>query len=580
MAISGPPGAGVGRAKVHEPSSPQEIDRVVERLQDGGRRFVGLAIGERIALVRGMRAGYAKVAKASVREACAAKGIALGTVLEGQEWALGPWAVIRHLRLIEDSLQAIDRRGTTAIGPVTRTVDGRLAVRVYPASRLDAVLAGGVRVDVHMERHVGGEMLKASRGSFYGRRSREGQVVLVLGAGNVNAIVSQDVLTKMFNEGKVCLVKMNPVNAYIGPFLEDAFADAIRRGYLAIVYGGAEEGEYLVQHPGIDEIHITGSDKTFDAIVWGPAGPDRERRRAEARPIMLKPITAELGNVSPVLVMPGTYSDRELAFQAEDVASALTYNASYDCNAAKVVVTPAGWAKREAFVRGIELALAQASPRMAYYPGAAEQWSALTNGRDTVRRFGTAAQGVLPWTLCPGLDPDARGEVAFQAESFCPILFETAVGSSDPEQFLERAVQFANERLWGSLNATIIVPRSAARDPKLAAAVERAITALRYGSVGINAWPGLLYAFATPPWGAHPTSSLANIQSGVGWVHNTMMLEGIEKSVLRCALISRPKPVYAISHRSADTLVRRLTGLEQDRRWIRLPGVVGAALGG
>src|SRR2546426_3080025 len=41
--------------------------------------------------------------------------------------------------------------------------------------------------------------------------------------------------------------------------------------------------------------------------------------------------------VSPVMVIPGPYTDRELAFQAEDVASALTYNASFDCNAAKVV---------------------------------------------------------------------------------------------------------------------------------------------------------------------------------------------------------------------------------------------------
>ena len=48
-------------------------------------------------------------------------------------------------------------------------------------------------------------------------------------------------MTKLFNQGKVCVLKMNPVNAYLGPILEEAFAEAIARGFLAIVYGGAEE---------------------------------------------------------------------------------------------------------------------------------------------------------------------------------------------------------------------------------------------------------------------------------------------------------------------------------------------------
>ena len=114
-----------------------------------------------------------------------------------------------------------------------------------------------------------------------------------------------DVITKLFNEGKVCLLKMHPVNAYLGPFLEAAFAEPIRRGFLAVAYGGAEEGEYLARHEGIDEIHLTGSVQTYDQIVWGPPGPERESRKARNAPVIGKPVTAELGNVSPVLVVPG-----------------------------------------------------------------------------------------------------------------------------------------------------------------------------------------------------------------------------------------------------------------------------------
>ena len=73
-------------------------------------------------------------------------------------------------------------------------------------------------------------------------------------------------------------------------------------GYLAVCYGGADVGAYLVEHPLIDEIHITGSDKTHDMMVWGPPGPEREERKRKKEPKLKKEITSELGNVSPVIV--------------------------------------------------------------------------------------------------------------------------------------------------------------------------------------------------------------------------------------------------------------------------------------
>jgi hypothetical protein len=41
-----------------------------------------------------------------------------------------------------------------------------------------------------------------SRASFYKKPDHEGRVCLVLGAGNIAAVATMDVLTKMFNEGK------------------------------------------------------------------------------------------------------------------------------------------------------------------------------------------------------------------------------------------------------------------------------------------------------------------------------------------------------------------------------------------
>ena len=276
-------------------TSQSRLETIVARLRDGARNFSKLSLDQRVQLARSMQAGYLRIARASVEAACAAKGIPLGTPLEGEEWSLGPWFVVRHLRLIRQSLLAIKHTGNTPIGQVGRTPNQRLAVQVFPAGSIDATLFMGVRVDVHLQSGVVVEEMNSSRAHFYKNPDHEGRVVLVLGGGNINAIPTLDVLTKMFNEGKVCILKMNPVNAYVGPYIEEAFADAIRQDFLAVVYGDAGEGTYLANHPAIDEVHLTGSDRTFDQIVWGSPGPERDARKAQRRPLLQKPVTARAG---------------------------------------------------------------------------------------------------------------------------------------------------------------------------------------------------------------------------------------------------------------------------------------------
>jgi Aldehyde dehydrogenase family len=560
------------------PSSPApKLDEAVARVREGADRLLSLSLDDRIALARSMQAGYLTIAEESVRASCAAKGIPLGTPLEGEEWTLGPWFVVRHLRLVQETLLALKHKGNTPIGPLGRTADGRLSAQVFPAGPIDGMLFNGVKVEVHLQKDVTEQGLNESRAVFYKARPRSGRVVLVLGAGNIAGIPSKDVISKIFNEGKACILKMNPVNAYLGPYLERAFAEAIRKGYLAVVYGGVEEGEYLTGHPAVDEIHMTGSDKTYNQIVWGPPGAEREARQRENRPVLNKPVTAELGCVAPVLVVPGPYSEKELMYQAEDVASGLTFNASFDCNANRVVVLPRNWPLRDRFLEGLSRAFERAADRVAYYPGATQRFERFIAGKSG-KRFGGRAEGSLPWMLISGLDPEAKDEPLFQEESFAPILVETSVGSADPVAFLEDGVNFANDVLWGTLAAGIVVHPKTMKDPTTASAVERAITRLRYGSVNLNAWSGMLFAFGSPPWGAHPSSTPADIQSGNGFVHNTPMLEGIEKAVMRHPITMRPKPSYSISHRSEHQLMRRMTALDERSSWTKVPAVLSAAM--
>jgi acyl-CoA reductase-like NAD-dependent aldehyde dehydrogenase len=567
-AESAPPASGA--------TAQTQLDAILSRLKVGAQRFAKISLDQRIKLARSMQQGYLRIARASAEAATRAKGLALEAA--GDEWGSGPLVAVRGLRLIIESLEALKRTGNTPIGPVGRTKDGNLSVRVFPANAIDGLLFKNVTVDVHMTAGMSESEMHKARAKFYKRPDHDGRVVLVLGAGNINSIPAWDILTKMFVEGKACVLKLNPVNAYLGPYLEDAFSEAIAADFLAIVYGGADEGAYLVSHKEIDEVHLTGSDRTYEAIVWGANEEQRQERIADSRPLFNKPVSAELGNVSPVIVIPGPYTVKELRYQAEEIAGAMALNAAFCCCTPRLLVTAANWPQRGTFLDLLAEALSRTPTRPAYYPGAQEKYRLATAGRNHVRRIGAAGKDVLPWTLVTGLDPWNASDKAFQVEYFCPVLFETSLAATDSAEFILNAVDFCNTRVWGTLNATLIVHPKTQKDSALCGVVENAIAWLRYGTVALNAYPAMSFAYGTPPWGAHPGSIPTDIQSGTGFVHNARMLEGIEKVVMRHPLTTFPKPFYFPSHRTATRLMPKLVAVEENAGWLGVPGVVMTAM--
>jgi acyl-CoA reductase-like NAD-dependent aldehyde dehydrogenase len=560
-----------------------ELDAALANLRKHATEWARSPVEERIALARRMLDGYVAVAEDQVRAGCRAKGIEFDSPASGEEWLAGPSVVIRNLRLLLDTLGRI-ARGEPAIDPsrVRTRADGRVIVDVFPPSGLDKLMFAGFTGEVWMQPGTKAEDVPKQAAAHYKTPvdKREGRVCLVLGAGNVASIPPMDVIYKMFVEGKVCLLKMNPVNAHVGPFVERAFKDAIDRGLCAVAYGGGDVGSYLCEHAEVDEIHITGSDKTHDLIIWGPPGPEREARKKRKEPVNKKEITSELGNVSPVIVVPGPYSDAEFAWQGDSIGAAIANNASFNCNSAKLLVQSRGWDGREKLRRAVAASLARTPVRKAYYPGAETRWKELTDAHEHVERIGDAGPGTLPWAIISDVDPEKRDDKSFHVEPWCSILSETALPVTEPVAFLEAAVKFVNERVWGTLSATIVVHPKTAADPKVAAALERAIGELRYGAVAINHWPALAYAFCSTPWGGHPSSTLEDIQSGRGWVHNTFMLEGIEKAVVRGPITVKPTPLWFPNHKTAHHVGRRLVRFEAAPSVWKLPGMIWNAMRG
>jgi acyl-CoA reductase-like NAD-dependent aldehyde dehydrogenase len=561
------------------------MEAAVTDLQAHKATWVATSIRERIELLSLLMASFARVADRWTAAAMAAEGLAPEDPGAGEEALVGPYLIARNLRLLRRTLSDVERFGSPRLPAPQRTLpSGQVVAPIFPADLYDRIFYGGVTAEAWMEPGVTRDGLAETMGAIY-RAERAGgprqpAVALVISAGNVSSIGPMDALYKLFAEDQVVLYKTHPVNAYLGPLFAEGFAPLVERGFLRIVYGGAEEGAFLCDHPGIEAIHITGSDRTYDAIVWGP-GEEGKRRKAARQRRLQKPVSAELGNVSPVIVVPGPWSDSDFAYHAENLASMLTNNAGFNCNATRVIVQHAGWEGSRRLLDGVRGLLSRVPPRKAYYPGAAQRFDAFVAAHpDRVELFGERRADRLPWALIPDLDPQAKDDICFQQEAFCSLFAETELAAASVPDFLARAVEFCNDTLWGTLNASVIVHPATLRDGANRAAFEQAIADLRYGTVSINHWAGVGYGLVVTPWGAFPGHPPHDIRSGTGVVHNTLLFDRVQKAVVRAPFRARPKPVWFITHRTALAMTPRLVRFEAAPSLAKLPGILGPALRG
>ncbi len=519
----------------------------------------------------------------------AARWTELGSIHEGvspagpdaaEEAIVGPYIFLRATRYHRRALLDIARDGVPRIpGPVRTLPDGTVTARVMPADPIDRLFYIGTEADVWMEPGVTAESLPSTMAGAY-RTPPPGRVCLVLGAGNASSIGPLDVIHKLFVENQVCILKLHPVMAHLAELQEACLAPLVREGVLRVVHGDADVGAHLAAHPGVDTLHITGSDKTYEAIVFG-GGPEGQERKRRDDPVLHKPFSAELGNLTPIIVVPGRWSEGDLAYHAENIVTMLTNNAGFNCTTSRVIVTAASWPQRGALLDRIRARLAQVPTRLAYYPGAAARFAAFGEVHPEAERIGRpGAEGELPWMLIPGLSPDATGDPCYRIEAFCSVTAETPIEASSAAEFLDRATAFANDQLWGTLNATVIVDPRTARDPQVRPALDRAIRDLRYGAVSLNHWSAVGYGLGITPWGAYPGHTRTDIGSGTGVVHNPLMFERPVKTVARSPFRAWPKPLWFSSHRRAHGAMAQLVQFEGDRNPARLVPIFWNALRG
>jgi len=501
------------------------VDQALRELADAAAIWSRTTSGERRDLLESTTRRLALYAREWVDLACEAKRIAHDSATAGEEIGAGPLALARYLRLLETSHVSL---AEGELPPLPGPVRDGLAP-VFPTHALaDRLLFRGYRADVRL-----------ADGPVQQQPPPDGGgPCVVLGAGNVSSLPATDALHYLFAESRPVLLKLNSVNEYLLPIFERVFHELIDRNVLRIITGDPEHGRHAVQHELTAKVHLTGSAATHAVIAADFDGP----------------FASELGNVTPVMIVPGSYSRGDLRYHAENIATMITNNASFNCIAAKLLVTCKSWPQRREFLDLVETRLAAIPPRFAYYPGALDRYARFC-GR-------TASDDAPPWVMMRDLKDDA---LLLREESFVGVAGELALESDSPGAFVETATRFLNEKVWGNLGANIIAPPTVD--------IRHATEHLRYGTIAVNCWCGVSYALMTPPWGGYPGGD-----SGNGFVHNTFFLRDPIQTILTGPFRARPRPAWFATHRRSREVMWSLFRFYSTGGWHHLPSLLFHAL--
>ncbi len=529
--------------------------------------WLAVSVQERIQILDEIARRLERVAERWVLASTEAKGYGAGHATEGDEWAMFA-GVPRNILRLKEVLADVQKHGRPQLPAGFVQRGEQLTAQTFPILPLEKAVFAGYSTELWFEPGVSEADALASQAKLYRDANQAGKLALILGAGNVSMLVPCDVTTKLFLENQVVLLKMNPVNDYLGPLIAEAYRPLIERGVLRLVYGSAQEGAYLCKHKQVDVIHMTGSDRTYDAIVFG-TGEAGARNKAAKKPVVKKPVTAELGGVAPLIVVPGAWSDDEIKEQAKQIAFWVVVNAGFNCLSPRMIVTHKGWNLREKFMAAVEEALRLYPVRKAYYPHADKYHAEFLKAHKQAKLIGGAGAGELPWMLIPDLNAKKKKDIAFCSEAFCGLIGETSLAAKDAADFIAQAVKFSNETLWGNLTAYIIVSDKA--DAEVNAALGRGIADLQYGTICVNMYAGLAYVFMAAPWGAYPGNSMEDIQSGSGSVNNLFMFEKIQKGVFRGPFHKQAdNTLHTPSYVASTRAIARLFGKPTWMNFIRL----------
>lgn len=564
--------------------SQPAIDAALADLSQGEKTWGQLTLADRRALLERMHALTSTHAQEWVTAASSIKGLDSSSSLVGEEWLSGPYSFLGALGVLTHTLTALEA-GTSPLADAKfgTAPGGRTTVSVLPLNIFERLLLNGFTGEVWLEPGIDRATAQRTAGLAQLDPTRTAGVGVVLGAGNITSIAPLDALYELLAFNRVVALKLNPIMDPLLPVFEKVLAPLVDIGALRLLTGGADVGTYLVRHDLVDHVHMTGSSLTHDAIVFG-TGEDGAARKAAKDPILTKDISSELGGVSPTIVLPGEWSRADILFQAEHVATQRLHNSGYNCVASQVVVLSSEWKQRDEFVAALRAALDRAPARAPYYPGSDRRVSDATATYPAAERLGDGGGRVLITDLDPG-----EYAPLLHTEYFAPVMGVIELPYSGAA-FAAEAVRVANEEFTGTLGVNII--GAPATIKALGAQFDTMLAELRYGTIAVNAWTALGFLTASATWGAYPGHTVDDVQSGIGIVHNALLIDGAERTVVRGPFrpLSRslingelsisPKPPWFVTNKTAAGTGKLLTAFAGAPSWSKLPAIFASALRG
>ena len=487
------------------------------------------------------------------------------TPAEGEEWLGGPFASVLATQYYIKSLTNDDDLAKKKYNSEENSY------KVFPNNFTERITFPFIDAKVFFNKSMSFDDINKYRG-FSKRYDIDPSITLVLGAGNFSSIPYLDVLYHLITRKSVILLKLNPVNEYLKPVFEKVFQNFIERGYIIVTTGNIDESKYMATHPGINHIHLTGSDKTFEDIVYGRELTEKERRTKSLSKINNKPITSELGNVTPIIIHPGKWSTSDIKYQARKIVTAKLNNNGFNCIAAQVVVLPDGWGQTDTLIKFVKHYMSKAKERKAYYPESIERLEKLEKDKGYERVNALSC-------VTPHLTREIKAYSKFEIdEVWSSTIYFKKIEYTSMEDFANKAIDYCNDELWGNLGVSVIIKD---HDRKFNKHITNLyIDKLNYGTVAINEWAAIGYIIPQLPWGGFPGNKDNDIQSGQSVVHNSMLFESPLKGIVETKFrISRLiDPPWFITNRKSRRLFMNLTYFQINNTKINLIKLIFSAL--
>ena len=487
------------------------------------------------------------------------------TPAEGEEWLGGPFASVLATQYYIKSLTNDDDLDGGNFN------NSENSYKVFPNNFIERITFPFINAKVYFNKSMSFEDINKFRG-FSKRYDIEPSITLVLGAGNFSSIPYLDVLYHLITRRSVILLKLNPVNDYLKPVFEKVFKNFIERGYIIVTNGNINESKYMATHPGINHIHLTGSDKTYEDIVYGRELTGNERSIKTVPKVNSKPITSELGNVTPIIIHPGKWSTSDIKYQARKIVTGKLNNNGFNCIAAQVVVLPDGWGHTETLIKYVKYYMNKAKDRKAYYPDSIERLTKLEKDKSYERVNSLSC-------TTPHLTREIKAYNKYELdEVWSSTIYFRKIAYSNAEDYVKKATDYCNNELWGNLGVSLIIKDHNNKFNKHI--TNSYIENLKYGTIAINEWAAIGYIIPQLPWGGFPGNKDNDIQSGQSVVHNSMLFESPLKGIVETKFrISRLiDPPWFITNKKSRRLFMNLTYFQINNTKINLIKLIFSAL--